>query len=159
MDINYKLYKLKEIPWLINDIADIYLTKWGWYYDEEYNINTLDKMIKFIYDEYMDMIYVLVTDSFELIGSVMLSNDTDLSKIGNCKLLSYLYINDQFIDYKKEYSNILIDKLSDKEEIYSWCSSEKDMYIYNELGFSKYYQYTHNGCEIIILRKLEFVNR
>jgi hypothetical protein len=159
MDLNYKIYKLNDIPWFIKDIADIYNTKWGWYYREEYNILTQLDMIDYIYNNHMNDIYIILTENFGFIGTLMFTKDNAVRKLECYPLISYLYINEIYTDYEVEYSNILINYANDGNEVYTWCYSFYQVEKYEKIGFKHIYDYKYNSYNIYILKKDEFVNR
>lgn len=160
MDLNYKIYTLREIPWFITEIAEIYSLEWGWYYREEHNIMTKLDMIEYIYNECMDVIYIMMTDTFKFIGTIMLilKNEKNSRDIKCYPLISYLYINKNDRKQEYEYSNILINHVY-VGEVYTWCYLYCQMEKYKKLGFEEEYNYEYNSYKIYILKKCEFVNR
>ena len=160
MELNYKIYTLREIPWFISEIADIYLLEWGWYYREEHNIMTTVDMIEYLYKECMDTIYIIMTDTFNFIGTLMLIlKNKDRPYDMKCyPLISYLYINKEYKEHEYEYSKILMNNIY-VGEVYTWCYLYCQIENFKKLGFKEHYDYVYNSFTIYILKKEEFVNR
>ena len=151
------IYVLNRLPWFISEIAEIYIKEWGWFYSEEYNINTRREMIEYIYNNYMKNIYLLVTDNYEFVGTIMLTDNEetdDLNPWVSCLYIHKIYNKE--LEYK--YSNMLIEHLQ-KDELYTWFHEENDFNKYLELGFFKINEYEYNNYVIYVMKKKEFVLR
>lgn len=151
------IVKLSEIPWFISKISDIHLREWGWYYKEECNIDTKQQLIDYIYDNYRNKMYIILTESYDLIGTALII-DSNVELKNYSPWISCLYITNEYKDKEEYYSKKLVDYFN-TDDLYMWCYKENDINKYLKLGFKKIKEYMYNNNIAYILKKEEFVIR
>jgi len=144
---------LRSLPNYITTIANIYLQEWGWHFSKEWNIITLDDMIKDINDNFLDTTYIALINNI-FVGTIALL-DADLKSHMHIKpWITCLYVEPNF--RKQGIGKKLVDFILQKvPTCYMWCYNQKERDLYLKWNFTIIEEITYDNKPAWILQKLE----
>lgn len=132
--------RLRDSPWLVPRISEIYIKEWRDHYISEYDISTLDEMEVDIRNNFMSDIFVATDlDNGDLIGTIALYEEDlkthkHLSPWISCLYIEPWYRSNGYAKRLVEYIlKIAIHKGLDS--VYLWCYDRSLQKAYERMGF------------------------
>lgn len=135
--MNLQFVPLRSVPHFVPEISAIYFIQWGWHFDDEWNLDTLESIREDLEKHYLDHTYVLCTlNKKELIGTVALLPDDLLSHSHLTPWMTCLYVKPMYRN--KKYGRYLLESISRlyDNRMYLWCTDRGLVEWYATMGWN-----------------------